>query len=176
MVRQFGGDPLRPGTLDNVPKNARGIAEVEHSDSPRLHRRRLAHDPGILLGEFSFLDVFPPRVQVPDAEAHHEIARVIGYIEFLQQESTRSDLQLGDFVIAPVGREAEIGVEGFRKLVISRGYKCLDIDDGTRNHRFSIWVDSKKIEQKLVVDLGCMVVGTCVPDSKNYLLRSSPTF
>jgi hypothetical protein len=102
---------LRLTPIGDVPENACGVAEVEDADPPGLHRRRLAHDSRVLVGEIQSLDVLPPGIRILDGEAHHEIARVLGDVEGLQQESEEADLKLSDLVVAPVDGESEVGVE-----------------------------------------------------------------
>jgi hypothetical protein len=85
-----------------VPQNASRITQVEHPNSPRLHLRRLAHNAGILPRELLALDMFPPSVRILDAQAHHEIARMLSDVEGLQQKPERSDLKFSDLLVAPI--------------------------------------------------------------------------
>lgn len=81
---------LRFSSVCDVPGNSCRVAQVEDADSPGLHRRRLAHNARVLVGEIEVLDVFPPGVGVLDGEAHHEIARVLGDVEGPAEGSGRS--------------------------------------------------------------------------------------
>jgi hypothetical protein len=103
-----------------VPKNARRITDVEDADAPGLHRGRLTHDARIFLHHLLTLDVLPPCVRVFDIECHHEVARVLGNIEGLQQKAECTNLELCNLVIAPVDGKTEIGIEPFGKLGIPR--------------------------------------------------------
>src|SRR5215475_7938460 len=59
---------------------------------------------------------------------------MLGDIELLQQKPEGPNLQLGDFIIAPVDRKPEISVKRLRNLMILCGHKCLHVDYGTRKH------------------------------------------
>src|SRR6516164_7179452 len=94
----------RLAIVRNVPEYARWIAQIEHSNSPRLHLRGPTHDSRILLGKL-LAPVLPPGIRVVDSETHHEVPGVLGDVKRLQQESKRANLQFRDLGIAPVDRE-----------------------------------------------------------------------
>lgn len=121
-----------------MPENACGIAQVEDADSPRLHLRGLAHDSRVLPGEIQALDVLPPCVRVLDGQAHHEIARVLGNVEGLQQESEGAYLELCDLLVAPIDRKSEIRIELPGEFGVSGGYKGLEIGYGAWQHVVSL--------------------------------------
>ncbi len=117
-----------------MPQDPTRIAQVEHPNSPRLHLRGLAHDAGILLGELHALDVLPPRIRILHRQAHHEVARMLGNVEGLQQEPEGPDLKLGNLVIAPVNGESEIGIKPLGEFSVFSGHESLEIGHGTRRH------------------------------------------
>jgi len=61
---------------------------------------------------------------------------MFGYIELLQQEPERSDLQFCDLIIAEVDGEPKIAVERSGNSEIFGGHERLDVGYGTRKHSF----------------------------------------
>src|SRR6516162_1164966 len=125
---------LRLTVVRNVPQNPGGITQIENPNTPGLHLGGSAHNARVFLQNSLALDVLPPGVSILDAQAHHEIAGMLGNVEGLEQESKRADLKLRDLLIAPVDGEPEINVELPGNVGVLGRYECLEIGYGTGKH------------------------------------------
>src|SRR3984885_16085813 len=123
-----------------MPQNPSRITQVEHPNSPGLHRRRRAHYAGIFLREFLALDVLPPSVRILDTQAHHEIPRMLGDVKGLQQEPERSDLKFSNLFFAPIDGKSKIGIEPLGEFGILGGHERSEISHGTRIHRLLLQI------------------------------------
>jgi|SRR5581483_5472927 len=124
-------------SVRDVPEHAARIAQIQDPKAPRLHRRSLTDNAGILSREALALYMLPPCVGIIDGQAHHEIACVLGDIKLLQQESKITNLKFRDLIVTPVDGKSEISVETFRHLRVSRRHERFEIGNGAWKHRLS---------------------------------------
>src|SRR5690242_4445588 len=113
-----------PGVFRDVPQHTGRIADVEDTNAPGLHLRRLRHTQSVLFLEPIGDNVVPPRVDVLDAQRHHEVLRMLLDVELLQDDSAVIQLHSAGTVVAPYLLEAQVLVEAFRGLEVPGGDKC----------------------------------------------------